>query len=193
MDELKLFLEDVAAESRKDLDRVEAQINEEQTAMETDAASKAAEKAALWLRGETEKLQNDAALAVAAKQSENRRELLARREQYAEEVFAAVRERIAAFTASAEYPAHLKTLLDEAKAALASETGETVLRLRREDIALGERLVGRNSAMRVQEGDFALGGLQLSVGSRRADLSFDTALRELRGRFASVSGLEMGT
>lgn len=193
MDELKLFLEDVAAESRKDLDRVEAQINEEQTAMETDAASKAAEKAALWLRGETEKLQSDAALALAAKQSENRRELLARREQYAEETFAAVREKIAAFTASAEYPAHLAKLLDDAKSALASQAGETVLWLRREDIALGETLVGRNSAMRVQEGDFALGGLQLSVGSRRADLSFDTALRELRGRFASISGLEMRT
>ena len=193
MDELKLFLEDVAAESRKDLDRVEAQINEEQTAMETDAASKAAEKAALWLRGETEKLQSDAALALAAKQSENRRELLARREQYAEEAFAAAREKIAAFTASAEYPAHLAKLLEDAKSALASQTGETVLRLRREDIALGETLVGRNSAMRVQEGDFALGGLQLSVGTRRADLSFDTALRELRGRFASISGLEMRT
>ena len=193
MDELKLFLEDVAAESRKDLDRVEAQINEEQTAMETDAASKAAEKAALWLRGETEKLQSDAALALAAKQSENRRELLARREQYAEETFAAVREKIAAFTASAEYPAHLAKLLEDAKSALASQAGETVLWLRREDIALGETLVGRNSAMRVQEGDFALGGLQLSVGTRRADLSFDTALCELRGRFASISGLEMRT
>ncbi len=193
MDELKLFLEDIAAESRKDLDRVEAQINEEQTAMETDAAQKAAEKAALWLRGETEKLQNDAALAVAAKQSENRRELLARREQYAEEVFAAVHERIAAFTASAEYPAHLAKLLDDAKTALVAETGETVLRLRREDIALAETLVGHNSEMLVQEGDFALGGLQLSVGARRADLSFDTALRELRGRFASISGLEMRT
>ena len=193
MDELKLFLESVAAESRKDIDRVEALINEEQTAMEADAARKAAEKAALWLRGETEKAQSAATLAVAAKQSENRRELLARREQNAEEAFAAVREKIAAFTVSTEYPAHLEKLLNKAEAALAAETGEAVLWLRREDIPLGETLVGRKRAMRVQEGDFALGGLQLSVGARRADLSFDTALRELRGRFASISGLEMRT
>jgi len=189
MDELKIFLEAIEAESRKDIDRIESQIAEEQTAMEADALRRAGEKAALWLRAESEKLENEAQLRIATAKAADRRDLLARREEYAGEVFAAVREKIAAYTKTAEYGSLLEKQLREAKSALGE--GETVLYLRREDLPLGEKLKALVPDMRVAEGDFAAGGLQLSVDARRADLSFDTALRELRGRFASISGLEI--
>lgn len=188
-DELKIFLDAITAASEAQLASIESNISGETAALEVQAQKKAQAAAAAWKHSESERIRDAAVLETAARRSADRRALLARREQYAAEVFAAVRERIHAFTVSGEYPAQLAVLLEKGRAALGE--GKTVIWLRREDMALGGALRKKCPNAEVREGDFALGGLWLSVDARRADLSFDTALDELRGRFAEIIGMEI--
>ena len=183
-DERKVFLDAIEAEAGAEIAAIEARIDGETAALEAQAAKKAESDAALWKRGETERIRG-----AAARQTADRRARLARREQYAEEVFRAVRERIADYTRSDAYPAQLSALLARARGALGE--GESVIWLRKEDMALGGALVLECPGAQLREGDFALGGLCLSVGARRADLSFDTALESLRGRFPEIIGMEI--
>lgn len=187
--ELKTFLDAIASAAGAQTDAIEAKIGGETAALEAKAEKKAEAAAAAWVRSETGHIRALSAQDAAARQGDLRRALLARREQYAAEVFDAVRERIAAFTASGEYPAHLAALLDRAREALGA--GKTVIWLRQEDMHLGGALKKKCPNAELREGDFALGGLWLSVDARRADMSFDTALDGLRGRFAEIIGMEI--
>lgn len=188
-DERKVFLDAIEAEAGAEIAAIEARIDGETAALEAQAVKKAETDAALWKRGETERIRGTAARQTAARQTADRRARLARREQYAEEVFRAVREKIADYTCSDAYPAQLSALLARARGALGE--GESVIWLRKEDMALGGALVRECPGAQLREGDFALGGLCLSVGARRADLSFDTALESLRGRFPEIIGMEI--
>lgn len=188
-DERKVFLDAIEAEAGAEIAAIEARIDGETAALEAQAVKKAESDAALWKRGETERIRGAAARQTAARQTADRRARLARREQYAEEVFRAVREKIADYTRSDAYPAQLSAQLARARGALGE--GESVIWLRKEDMALGGALVRECPGAQLREGDFALGGLCLSVGARRADLSFDTALESLRGRFPEIIGMEI--
>ncbi len=188
-DKRTVFLDSIAAEANAEFAVLEAKLNDETAALEAEAAKKAEDKAVLWKRGETERIRNAAALETAARRTADRRALLARREQYADEVFRAVREKIAAYTRTSAYPAQLASLLAGARSVLGD--GESIIWLRREDMELGKALLRKCPGTQLREGNFALGGLCLSVGTKRADLSFDTALDELRGRFPELIGMEI--
>lgn len=188
-EELKIFLDAIESAASEQLSAIEARIGSESAAIEIQAEKAAASAAEAWKKAETERIRAAVSMDAASRQSADRRARLARREQYAAEVFDAVRERLAAYTASKEYPAQLAALLSRARAALGE--GECVIWLRREDMALGKALKAKCPGADVREGDFALGGLWLSVGARRADMSFDTALDSMRGRFAEIIGMEI--
>lgn len=188
-EELKIFLDAIDSAASEQLNAIEARIGGESAAIEAQAEKAAASAAEAWKKAESERIRAAVSMDAASRQSADRRALLARREQYASEVFDAVRERLAAYTASRDYPAQLAALLSKARAALGE--GECVIWLRREDLALGKALKAKCPGADVREGDFALGGLWLSVGARRADMSFDTALDSLRGRFAEIIGMEI--
>lgn len=187
--ELNIFLDAIAAASEAQCAAIEANISSETAQVQSQAEAKAAAAAEAWKRGESERIRAAAAQQTIAHQGDLRRALLARRGQYADEIFTAVRGRIAAFTASDAYPAHLAELLDRAHKALGEGAG--VIWLRREDLKLGKALQKKHPNDEVREGDFALGGLWLSVGARRADMSFDTALDGLQSRFAEIIGMEI--
>lgn len=188
-EELKIFLDAIDSAASEQLNAIEARIGGESAAIKAQAEKAAASAADAWKKAESERIRAAVSTDATARQSADRRTLLARREQYAAEVFDAVRERLAAYTASKEYPAQLAALLSKARAALGE--GDCVIWLRREDLALGKALKAKCPGANVREGDFALGGLWLSVGARRADMSFDTALDGLRGRFAEIIGMEI--
>lgn len=188
-DKLPIFLDAITALSDAQIAAIESNISGETAALEAQAEKKAEAAAAAWTRSEREHIRAAAAQQTVAREGQLRRALLSRREEYADEVFAAVRERIAAFTASAEYPAHLAALLEKGRAALGE--GKTAIYLRREDMHLGAALRKKCPNAELREGDFALGGLWLSVDARRADMSFDTALDGLRSRFAEIIGMEI--
>ena len=125
---------------------------------------------------------------------DGRRELLRFREDCADEVFAAVRERIRQAAAGEGYGAMLRALLEKALAALPGAKSVTVY-LRAEDMgqAGGLKAAFPGVELDFAEGEQALGGLiaECPQLSRRADLTFDSALEDLEGRFAETTGFSM--
>jgi len=183
----------IRARSQKEIQAIAAGEEKRREANEKDAKDRAEAEAKVWLEAQQNTARNEAELKVAARRAANRRSLLEFREKAAAEAFAAAKDRIAAFTASPDYEAHLAALLKKALDELGRSAPVTVY-LRREDMSCAETLKGQESAaLTFAEGGFGLGGLQAAVPSenKRADLSFDTALRDLRGRFAELSGLEI--
>ena len=110
------------------------------------------------------------------------------------EVFAAVRERIRQAAAGEGYGAMLRALLEKALAALPGAKSVTVY-LRAEDMgqAGGLKAAFPGVELDFAEGEQALGGLiaECPQLSRRADLTFDSALEDLEGRFAETTGFSM--
>lgn len=188
-EKLKPFIDAIHAAANAQIATAEAKIGSDTAALEAQAEKKAQTAAAEWKKSQAEQLRAAALQELTAHQGEGHRARLARREQYAAEVFAAVREKIAAYTRSDAYGQKLAELLAKAQDALGD--GQTVIWLRREDMAFGDALRKKCPNSEVREGDFALGGLCLSVDSRRADLSLDTALDSMRGRFAEIIGMEI--
>ena len=124
---------------------------------------------------------------------ENQRALSLQREEMAQETFARVRAKIAAFTRTPAYGDRLEELLRQALAQLPGAEDVEVC-LRPEDKGWMPRLAkaaGGKAAF--QEGDFRMGGLvarSLSLGLR-VDASFDCAAQELSGHFAELFGLSL--
>lgn len=123
-----------------------------------------------------------------------RRELLQYREDCAFDVFGEVRARLSAYPATPAYGDTLRDLLGRAVGALPGG-GEVTVYLRPEDMSYaGElRRALPNSSLAFAEGSFALGGLIAESGERRlrADLTFDSALEDLSGRFSELTGFDM--
>ena len=129
---------------------------------------------------------------ISAAKNENHHTLLQLREDYAKEVFAAVREKIEAFTQSPEYARHMASLLGRAIDQLGYGFAADVY-LRPEDMHLVQYLRGSTTGVSLsfEEAGFALGGLRLVCPARglRLDLSFDTAIEDRIGHFSELSGI----
>ena len=176
-----------AAEVRSDAAEEEAAALEEcRAGMERDRERRIA-AAEADARSQEDKRVTAAAFAA-------KHELLRFREDCADEVFAAVRERIRQAAAGEGYGAMLRALLEKALAALRGAESETVY-LRAEDMgqAGGLKAAFPGVELDFAEGEQALGGLiaECPQLSRRADLTFDSALEDLEGRFAETTGFSM--
>lgn len=196
MDEtLQCFLEGIEAQAQADIqaltDSVAAQNREKEEAVRRSVRSQAEE----YRRRETAQVQNAGLLAQAARRAENRRRLLAYRQSCAEKTMEAVRAKLAVYTQGKEYGARLVTLMKRGAGALNAGSGPVTVYLRREDMGWADTLYRRagDLAVTVREGDFALGGLIVTAPAqgRRADMTFDTALRDAWERFGEIAGLEL--
>ena len=112
----------------------------------------------------------------------------------AQEVFALVRAKIAAFTRTPAYGQQLTALLAEALEQL-SGAEEVLVTLRGDDLSFREALAASAPQIRLtfREGDFRLGGLIAESPDLglRVDSSFDSAAGELSGHFAELFGLSL--
>jgi len=192
-EKLTTFMDAIRVRSQKEIQAIAAGEEKRREADEKEAKERAEADSKVWLEVQLNNARTEAGLKVAARKAANRRSLLEFREKAAAEAFAAAKDRIAAFTASPDYAAHLSGLLKKALDELGRDAPVTVY-LRREDMACADYLRGHETApLTFSEGSFGRGGLQVAVPreNKRADLSFDTALRDLRGRFAELSGLEI--
>lgn len=181
-----------AAQGRADAARAEA--DEQEKATLEDYRKRAREE------GERRTTQ---ALAEAKAREEKRvmtetlaanRSILQLREDCAKTVIADVRERLAAYPSTPEYARTLDRLLLQGLSAIPGAKRANVL-LRREDISHAGHLETAASGITLtfQEGFFTLGGIIIEFPDehRRADLTFDTALDDLSGRFAEITGFGM--
>ena len=123
-----------------------------------------------------------------------RRSLLSLREEYAMLVLDDVRARLETYPGDEKYAGTLENLLLRGLAAIPGAKTVRVL-LRREDAGHEAHL--RAAAPEVElsfaEGKFELGGMiiEFPMQHRRADLTFDTALEDLSGRFTEITGFGM--
>lgn len=163
-----------------------------------DAALESAEDRVLleayeYIHGEVSRIRGEQGRKVSQRLLENKRALSRRREEIADEVFALVRERIAAFTHTPAYRQRLQELLKESLAALPGAE-DVVVTLREEDLPLAKDLrAAAGRPITVEAGPIRLGGLIVRSDSLglRADASFDCAMAGLDGHFARVVGLSL--
>lgn len=175
----------------------------EQIHAETDAEEKRQlEEYTERLRSETEKkliaataqarVREDKRITAAFQHG--RRALLEYREDCAQDVFDEVRSRLVAYPEQDEYADTLCGLLRRAVAVVPSALVATVY-LREADMKYAPLLESKVVDMRLKfvAGTFALGGLMLECAEqrRRIDLSFDSALEDMKGKFSEIAGFSM--
>ena len=127
---------------------------------------------------------------AAGEIGELRRRLFIRREALTAEVFDAVRARLAAFTASKEYPLLLEKLLDGAVQRLCGTPARLFFRPADRQIvpALAARCPG---AEILYSEEIELGGLIAEGDGMRIDCTLDARLADSREKFVRTCGLEV--
>ena len=185
-----LLLSQAAAEN----ERTMQELKEKHDAALSSAEDQILLEAYTYIHGEVSRIRSEQGRKVSRHLLECKQALYRRREEIAGEVFSLVRERIGAFTATPAYAGQLRARLLEAAARLEG-AADLALYLRSADLPLGaqlrEALPGRS--LDIHPGPFVLGGLILESDSLRLrlDASYDTAMEELSGHFASLVGLSL--
>src|SRR5699024_804220 len=115
------------------------------------------EAARTYYDREAARIRAQAGREVSMHLMEGKRKIYLRRKEIGQEVFEKVRQRIAQYTASPEYPKHLEALLAAAMKQLPGAR-RVSLRLRKEDLPLADRLAKTIAPVKVEyeEGFFSL-------------------------------------
>lgn len=184
------ILAEAAAESRRAMEEV--QRRREQRIQE--AEDEVLKEAYDYIHTEVSRIQAEAGRGVSRHMLDNKRTLSLRRKEMAQEVFALVRAKIAAFTRTDAYTRRMAALMTEAAGYLAGAK-EVLVTLREEDMGLRQLLTDSVPLMHLtfQPGDFRMGGLVAESPDLglRVDASFDSAAQELSGHFAELFGLSL--
>ena len=184
------ILAEAAAESRRAMEEV--QRRREQRIQE--AEDEVLKEAYDYIHTEVSRIQAEAGRGVSRHMLDNKRTLSLRRKEMAQEVFALVRAKIAAFTRTAAYTRRMAALMTEAAGYL-DGAKEVLVTLREEDMGLRQLLTDSVPLMHLtfQPGDFRMGGLVAESPDLglRVDASFDSAAEELSGHFAELFGLSL--
>ncbi len=193
-EKLQRFTEAVMREAARESNALRRQLHEERTAALEEAHIEAREASRAYYDKEAGRIRSEAGREVSRHLMDVKRQVYLRRKEISEEVIDKVRARVAQFTASPDYPAHLEKLLRSAMTQLPGATSIS-LRLREEDLKYGPQLAAAIAPVTAEcvKGSFALGGLAIRCPQLglRVDCSFDTRLEELSGHFAEQFGLSL--
>lgn len=190
---LERFTSILLAEATAENERTLNELKERHDAALESAEDRVLLEAYEYIHREVTRIRGEQGRLVSQRLLEHKRALSRRREEIAEEVFALVRARIAAFTRTTAYRQRLQALLQEALSALPGAK-DVVVSVREEDLPLAKELkAAAGRPITVEAGPIHLGGLiarSESLGLR-ADTSFDCAMAGLDGHFARVVGLAL--
>ena len=194
MEKLLHFTDAVMKNAARESDELRRQLADTRTKTLEKAREEAQEAARTYYDREAARIRAQAGREVSMHLMEAKRKIYLRRKEIGQEVFEKVRQRIAQYTASPEYPKHLEALLAAAMKQLPGAR-RVSLRLRKEDLPLADRLAKTIAPVKVEyeEGSFSLGGLALRCPELglRVDCSFDNQLEELASHFAESFGLSV--
>ena len=194
MEKLLHFTDAVMKNAARESDELRRQMADTRTKTLEKAREEAQEAARTYYDREAARIRAQAGREVSMHLMEGKRKIYLRRKEIGQEVFEKVRQRIAQYTASPEYPKHLEALLAAAMKQLPGAR-RVSLRLRKEDLPLADRLAKTIAPVKVEyeEGSFSLGGLALRCPELglRVDCSFDNQLEELASHFAESFGLSV--
>lgn len=193
-EKLATYSSNIITQAQTEAERMKADTAAAEAKALAEAETKAAAEAKLRIAALSAEVKAKEEKRIVAANLHNRRRLLEYRESCAAEVFAEVRRRVDAYMASDKYVEKLQALLTEALGAVPGVTRAQVF-LRARDMKYREALAAAQPAVRFEfaEGRFALGGLMLvsEEKSRRVDLTFDSAFKDLSGRFSEITGFRV--
>lgn len=196
MDEtIKTFLRSIEEQSQAEIDAITREVAADHEEKAERIRARAQSEAASRLEAEMSGIAQRERLTSDARISENRAALLRERAACTEEARQALLERVEAFCASDEYPAHLAALVSRAEKALGAAGQRLAVTVRPADMVHAGALQTREGGgeLEVREGAVRLGGVIVEAPEqgRRADLSFDTGVEAAMARFAETFGLEI--
>ena len=111
MEKLLHFTDAVMKNAVRESDELRKQLEETRTQALERVRDEAKEAARAYYDKEAARIRAEAGREISKHLMESKREIYLRRKEIGQEVFDKVRERIAQYTASPEYPEHLKELL----------------------------------------------------------------------------------
>ena len=191
---LDRFTAKILAEAADESKRALAEVKRRRELRFQEAEDAALKEAYEYIHGEVARIQAEAGRGVSRHMLDNKRTLSLRRKEMAQEVFALVRAKIAAFTRTDAYTRRMAALMTEAAGYL-DGAKEVLVTLREEDMGLRQLLTDSVPLMHLtfQPGDFRMGGLVAESPDLglRVDASFDSAAEELSGHFAELFGLSL--
>ena len=184
------ILAEASAESKRAMEDVRRRRDQQFQQAESEALKDAYE----YIHEEVSRIQAEAGRTVSRHMLENKKALYLRRSEMAQEVFALLRAKIAAFTRTPAYGRRLEELLQQALEQLAGAQ-DVLVTLRPEDMDYQAALsaAAPGVPLRFREGEFRVGGLiaESQALGLRVDASFDSAAGDLCGHFAELFGLSL--
>ena len=193
-DKLDRFKQLVLNDAAKERDALQRQISRERDVRLREAEDQIKRETDAMVQSRARAITSETGRQISKRMLADKRIITNRREAIAQEVFAAVREKINAFTQTDDYLPHLKKLYAEAFKALGNPYDGEIW-LRPSDMQYSRELAASLPGKHVtfKEGAFTLGGLIVDCPSRllRADESYDTALGDLDGHFAELFGISL--
>ena len=193
-EKLDRFTAKILAEASEESKRAMDQAQQKRAAALRRAEDQVLREAYQYIHREVARIKGEAGRSVSRHMLENQRALSLRREEMAQETFALVRAKIAAFTRTDAYTRRMAALMTEAAGYL-DGAKEVLVTLREEDMGLRQLLTDAVPLMHLtfQPGDFRMGGLVAESPDLglRVDASFDSAAEELSGHFAELFGLSL--
>ena len=191
---LEAFTDTIISEAVEEAHQITIDLRNKQDELIKQAEAEIAAEAERYEKVTVAAVKAAEEIRISAKQTENKRVLLEYREACAIETYKQVQQKIGEFTACAEYLPHLKKLLKKAIDTLGYGFSAEVF-LRSEDMHFADELLVSSSGVSLAffEGDFSLGGLRVVCRSKgqRIDMSFDTALNDMIGRFSELAEISM--
>lgn len=188
------FTEEVLRNAAQQSEQMKQELNEAKAAALAEAKIEAKDAARSYYDKEAARIRAESGREVSRHLMDSKRKIYLRRKEITQEVFEQVCQRIAAFTATEKYYAHMEAMLRHALELLPGAQAVTV-QLRGEDMSFAPKLSAALAPVKVecQEGSFSLGGfiVQCSQLGLRVDCSFDNRLEELAGHFAESFGLSL--
>jgi len=191
---LDVFSQTIVEESSAEVSEILRQMEDEHQTSVAAARTSLQTEAEHYKSSKISEIRARESRRINARMTENKQTLLLFRESCANEGFLRIHERLREFTEQPGYAEHLKHLLTRALSHLDLGAKADVF-LRAEDMCFADALkdVGASYQLSFRPGRSHLGGLQVVCHDRgiRLDLSFDSALSDLVGHFAEISGMQV--
>ncbi len=193
MQEKDVFLSmkaEIEHTAQKQVDAINAEVKKMEDEALQSMQEEAKKDADLKLKQELEEIHSEASAEISETHTQRTEKLIAKRDEYVAEVFKAAREKLVAFTKSAEYKDYL---LKKAKAAADNDFVDAVMLVRAEDMQYSEELkkaYGKTVEVKASD-EITLGGfiLENTADALVVNETLEFALENQKTWFANNSGL----
>jgi len=185
---LDQFIKTIILDANSECNEIRNEISKRRSAYMDAAETELLNEMYSDIRAKVTEAKTNAGRLISQKALENKKALFKCRSEIEKRVLDKVRARLFEYVKTPDYLSQLRKMA--AYAARFLEENDIVISLRADDMKYADELNSQTPAIYTQ-GDFKLGGLIAVSPSKnlRIDMSFDTSLTEVSGKFGEISGL----